>query len=119
MRPDVNVGLWLSQNKFIAPSLDWTKQEVIVKGLLDFEGEVERDTVDVLKAITVVFRSLNINGEDMLLTDWDRDVYRIGLRPLPTNIRGAPLLGAYGEGIAPIRDLPTNRGLPLLGAYGE
>jgi len=116
-RPDVNVGLWLSANKFIAPSLDWAKQEVIVKGLLDFEGEVERDTIDVLKAITVAFRSLNINGEDMLLTDWDRNVYRIGLRALPTNIQGEPRLAAQGEGIG--RELPTTSGLPRLAAQGE
>ena len=119
LRPDVNVAVWLSDTKIIAPSLTWAKQEVILKGKLIFEGEQERDTVDVLKALEVPFRDLDIGGEDMLLADWDRDVYRVGLRALPTNIQGLPLLGAYGEGLPPLRDMPTIQGLPLLGAYGE
>ena len=122
LRPDIHTALWLSSNKFIVPSLDWTKQEVVVKGKYQYEGKLDRDTIDVLKAIQVVFRSLNIDGEDMLLKDWDRDVYREGERPLPTNIQGLPRLSAYGEGLAPIKDLPAVtrvNGLPRLSAYGE
>jgi hypothetical protein len=118
LRPDVNVAVWLSDTKIIAPSLTWAKQEVILKGKLIFEGEQERDTVDVLKALEVPFRDLDIGGEDMLLADWDRDVYRVGERPLPP-IQGLPRLGAYGEGLPPLRDMPPIQGLPRLGAYGE
>ena len=122
LRPDVHVALWLSETKFIVPSLDWTKQEVLLTGKYQYEGKLERDTIDVLKAIQVVFRSLNISGDNMLLSDWDRDVYREGERPLPTNIQGLPRLSAFGEGLAPIKDLPAVtrvNGLPRLSAFGE
>jgi hypothetical protein len=113
LRPDVSTALWLSENKFIGPSLGWEKQEVILKGKFGFEGKVDRDTIDVLKAIQVPFRELNIDGEKMLLADWDRDVYRVGERPLPST-RGQPRLTASGEGAA-IRPI----GLPRLTTYGE
>ena len=113
LRPDVSTALWLSENKLIPPSLDWSKQEVTLKGTLAFEGNLDRDTIDVLKAIQVPFRELNIDGEKMLLADWDRDVYRVGERALPST-RGQPRFTAYGEGAA-IRPI----GLPRLSAFGE
>lgn len=119
LRPDVHEVLWLSDNKFIAPSLDWAKQEVILKGSFAFEGKQDRDTIDVLKAIQVAFRSLNISGDNMLLSDWDRDVYRVGERPVPTSTQGQPRFSAYGEGVASTTTLPYIWGLPRLTAFGE
>ena len=116
LRPDVKIALWLSANKFLSPSLDWEKQEVILKGTFSPEELVVGDQpIDVLKAIQVPFRELDIDGEKMLLADWDRDVYRVGERALPAS-RGLPRLSAFGEGTA---TLPRTIGLPRLSAFGE
>jgi hypothetical protein len=132
LRPDVKIALWLSENKFLPPSSDWAKYEVILKGAFNPDELVVRNQpIDVLKAVQVVFRGLNIDGGKMLLADWDRDVYRVGQRALPSSrglpnfgaygevvlrVIGLPNFGAYGEGI---RIVPRVIGLPNFGAYGE
>ena len=116
LRPDVKIALWLSGTTFIAPSMDWEKQEVILKGVFSPDDVAVKDQpIDVLKAIQVPFRDLDIDGEKMLLADWDRDVYRVGQRALPRTV-GLPRLDVFGEGV---RTAPRAVGLPRLDVFGE
>ena len=96
LRPDVRTAFWLSTITFVPPSFGWQKQEVTLRSNFSFEGNIARDTVDVLKALQVPFRDLYIDGEKMLLADWDRNVYRIGVEAIPRTT-GLPLLSAFGE----------------------
>ena len=129
-----NKALWVSKTIPVLPAVNWTKETVKLTGEFDAGPLGASRKIDVLKAIQVPFRDLNIDGEKMLLADWDRDVYEVATITLPKAIGlprlsifgegakitaiGLPTLSIFGEGAKPV-DVITASGLPTLAIFGE
>lgn len=71
-------GVWTSPAApYVGPDLGSQGYEIQLQGLFTTQGLLGvGSTVDVLKAIQQIDKPFYASGQDMILADWDRDVYK-------------------------------------------